>query len=106
MHQVEKERHLGIIGGEVVTVQTLDSESMVKVINGLEYNMKFKSGKSRALRVQNDKRQHQHWSLSKTSQSHPERKLPGVVHRRLPLHLAVVLPGHWYFEGEDLTEAL
>ena len=58
MHQVEKERHLGIIGGEVVTVQTLDSESMVKVINGLEYNMKFKSGKSRALRVQNNKRQH------------------------------------------------
>ena len=58
MHQAGKERHLGIMGGVVVIVQTLHSESMVKVINGREYNMKFKSGKSRALRVQNNKRQH------------------------------------------------
>ena len=58
MHQAEKERHLGIMGDVVETVQTLHSESMVKVINGREYNMKIKTGKSRALRVQNNKRQH------------------------------------------------
>ena len=58
MHQAEKERHLGITGDVVVTVQTLHSEFMVKVINGREYNMKFNSSKSRALRVQNNKRQH------------------------------------------------
>ena len=52
MNQAGKERHLGIIGGVVVIVQTLHSEYMVKVLNRREYNMKFKSGKSRALRVQ------------------------------------------------------
>lgn len=58
MHQVGKERHLRIIGGIVVIVQTLHSEYRVKVLNRREYNLKFKSGKSRALRVQSNKRQH------------------------------------------------
>lgn len=58
MHQVGKERHLRIIEGVVVIVQTLHSEYRVKVLNRREYNMKFKSGKSGALRVQSNKRQH------------------------------------------------